>query len=35
MFEGRIAAEFDNSDSNADRGAIGLAMAGVAEGGVA
>ena len=31
MFEGRIAAEFDNSDRNADRGAIGLAMAGVAE----
>ena len=35
MFEGRIAAEFDNSDRNADRGAIGLAMAGVAEGGAA
>ena len=35
MFEGRIAAEFDNSGRNADRGAIGLAMAGVAEGGAA
>ena len=35
MFEGRIAAEFDNGDRNADRGAIGLAMAGVAEGGAA
>lgn len=35
MFKGRIAAEFDNSDRNADRGAIGLAMAGVAEGGAA
>ena len=35
MFEGRIAAEFDNSDRNADRGAIGLAMAGVAEGSAA
>ena len=35
MFEGRIAAEFDNGDRNADRAAIGLAMAGVAEGGTA
>ena len=35
MFEGRIAAEFDNSERHADRGAIGLAMAGVAEGGAA
>ena len=35
MFEGRIAAEFDNGDRKADRGAIGLAMAGVAEGGAA
>ena len=35
MFEGRIAAEFDNSERQADRGAIGLAMAGVAEGGAA
>jgi len=35
MFEGRIAAEFDNGSRNADRAAIGLAMAGVAEGGAA
>ena len=26
--EGQITAEFDNSSSQADRGAIGLAMAG-------
>lgn len=29
MFEGRIAAEFDNRGAGADRNAIGLAMAGV------
>ncbi|MGB2159821.1 MAG: ATP-binding cassette domain-containing protein, partial [Candidatus Puniceispirillaceae bacterium] len=29
MFEGRIAAEFDNRGASADRNAIGLAMAGV------
>lgn len=28
MYEGQITAEFDNSTSQADRGAIGLAMAG-------
>ena len=28
MYEGQITAEFDNSSSQADRGAIGLAMAG-------
>jgi len=32
MFEGRIAAEFDNRGGGADRNAIGLAMAGVNQG---
>ena len=35
MFEGRIAAEFDNHGAGADRNAIGLAMAGVTPGEVA
>jgi hypothetical protein len=28
LFEGRIVASFDNHDSEADRNAVGLAMAG-------
>jgi general nucleoside transport system ATP-binding protein len=35
MFEGRIVAEFDNTDGKADRNAVGLAMAGAHQGAAA